>query len=343
MDVTPAQIGTRVTEDFVSPLALSGIARLAAKSPLIAERKDVQYFSMPSKSLLNRCSNPDMPFQWTINPYRGCEFACKYCYARYTHEFMELRAATDFERLIYAKQNATQHLAMELSRLHPPDSEIALGTSTDPYQPAERQFCVTRQILQLFSRRTDFRLSITTKSNLILRDIDLLQEIARRNSLRINFSITTVNAKLARTLEPRAPSPDLRFKALERLVRAGLRAGVLMMPLLPAITTPRPNLDAVIKRAGQAKAAYLHASTVFLMPSALALMLPFLDKHFPHLRRKYEDVFRQSPFLSSDYQSQVMEHVHDLQRKYGVPRISERDSALLSEHHGAAHQLELGF
>src|SRR5271165_5051137 len=159
-------------------MALVGIARLASQSELLEAKRTVQYFEIPSRSILNR-TKPNMPFQWTINPYRGCEFGCKYCYARYTHEFMEMDA-TEFEDKIYAKAAAAHLLRQELGRI-PLKELIAIGTATDPYQPAERRFGRTRAILEVFARQRGRHLGITTKSDLVLRDLDLLREIARAN------------------------------------------------------------------------------------------------------------------------------------------------------------------
>src|SRR5216110_17854 len=170
-------------------MALVGIARLASESPLLEAKRAVQYFEIPSRSILNR-TKPTMPFRWTINPYRGCEFGCKYCYARYTHEFMEMEA-TDFEDKIYAKAAAAHLLRQELAKIDRKDG-IAIGTATDPYQPAERRFGRTRTALQVFSEHSGSALSITTKSNLVKRDIPLLQEIAERNSISVNMTITTL-------------------------------------------------------------------------------------------------------------------------------------------------------
>src|SRR5579864_7689309 len=193
---------------------LVGIARLASEGESIREGHNVEYFTLPTKSLLNRCvSNRTMPFTWTINPYRGCEFGCRYCYARYTHEFMEMRDGMEFEQKIYVKQHAAARLRHELRRVKPHEA-IALGTATDPYQPAERRYEVTRAILEEFARHRGHELGIVTKSNLVVRDRDLLKEIARSNRLSINLTVTTVNADLARILEPRAPRPDLRIEAL---------------------------------------------------------------------------------------------------------------------------------
>src|SRR3989440_9098872 len=137
------------------PQRLVGIARMAAASPQVRERAEVEYFALESRSALNRESSGRLPFAWTINPYRGCEFGCKYCYARYTHEFMEMRDGIDFERRIYAKQHAAELLRRDLKKVRPHEG-IAVGTATDPYQPAEQKYEITRAILEEFARHQGF-------------------------------------------------------------------------------------------------------------------------------------------------------------------------------------------
>src|SRR5262252_6173476 len=177
---------------------LVGIARMASEGESIREGHNVEYFTLEAKSLLNRCvSKRQMPFTWTINPYRGCEFGCRYCYARYTHEFMEMRDGMEFEQKIYVKQHAADLLRQELRRVKPGES-IALGTATDPYQPAERRYEVTRAILEEFARHHGFELGIVTKSNLVLRDLELLQQISKNNRLFVHITITTLDLNLAR-------------------------------------------------------------------------------------------------------------------------------------------------
>src|SRR5205807_6309031 len=208
---------------------LVGIARLAAEGESLREGNNVEYFTLPVRSLLNRCTTARMPFTWTINPYRGCEFACKYCYARYTHEFMEMRDGVEFEQKIYIKQHTADLLRHELRHVKPGEG-IALGTATDPYQPAERRYEITHGILEEFARHRGFGLGIVTKSNLIVRDVDLLREAARTNVLSIHITVTTLNVELARILEPRAPRPDLRMDAVRQLSEAGLNVGVSSSP-----------------------------------------------------------------------------------------------------------------
>ena len=168
-------------------------------TPLAATR-DVEFIEMPVRTILNRCENPRMPFRWTINPYRGCEFGCVYCYARYTHEFLELRDPMDFERRIFVKRMAAQVLSRTLSRTPIGSDPIAIGTATDPYQPAERKYGLTRSMLEVFAQLGGLDLSITTKSALVVRDLDLLCAINSRSKLSVNFSLMTLNRRLQRIL-----------------------------------------------------------------------------------------------------------------------------------------------
>lgn len=216
---------------------LVGIARLAAQSQTLKAKREIEYLELPSRTVLNRCSNPNMPFRWTVNPYRGCEIGCKYCYARYTHEFMGFDDGRLFEELIYAKQDAAALLRGDLKRKGA--GGIAVGTSTDPYQPAERRFGVTRSLLEVFAEHGGLAISITTKSDLVVRDVDLLCAIGERNAVSVNMTVTTVDEKLARLTEPRAPRPELRLAAVRKLADAGVATGVFANPIMPVITSRR--------------------------------------------------------------------------------------------------------
>src|ERR1700692_648600 len=175
---------------------LVGIARIAADSESLREGHDVEYFTLGTRSLLSRVvSERSLPFTWAINPYRGVEFACKYCYARYTHEFMELRDGVDFERKIFVKQQAAALLRSELKKVKR-EEEIAIGTATDPYQPAERRFEITRAILEELARHSGLTIGIVTKSNLVTRDVEVLRDITKANRVFVNMTITTLNEDL---------------------------------------------------------------------------------------------------------------------------------------------------
>src|SRR5580658_7461648 len=174
---------------ILQPSPAGPLARSASEAPLDSAGHLTEYRPLPSKSIVNKTvSKRGLPFTHAINPYRGCEFGCRYCYARYTHEFLELQP-DEFERKIYFKQNAAWLLKQELRRLKP-GTEIAIGTAIDPYQPLERKQRITRSLLEVFARHSGFKLGIVTKSNLIARDIDLLKEIATRNSLTLHVTVT---------------------------------------------------------------------------------------------------------------------------------------------------------
>lgn len=298
-----------------SPLV--GIARLAARGETIAEGHQVEYLTIENRSLLARCTSTRVPFQWMINPYRGCEFACKYCYARYTHEFMELRDGLDFERRIYVKQHASWLLRQELKQVRRGQS-IAIGTATDPYQPAERNFGVTRSILEEFARHEDLSLGIVTKSNLVLRDVDLLQAISKKNRLSVNLTITTLHPDLARLLEPRAPRPDLRLQAVKKLALAGIQAGVNVAPVLPGITDAPADLESLVRASAEAGATSLYAAPLFLKPCAAKVFLPFLAEKFPRLAAEYEQRYSTRAFASAPYARRITSLIARYRTKYGM-------------------------
>src|SRR5271163_4652752 len=305
-----------------SPLV--GIARLASEGESLREGHNVEYFTLPAKSLLNRCvSRRALPFTWTINPYRGCEFGCQYCYARYTHEFMEMRDGAEFEQKIYVKQHTAGLLRRELRRVKPGEP-IALGTATDPYQPAERRYEITRGILEEFARHRGFELGIVTKSNLVVRDVDLLREVARSNALSVHITVTTLNVELARILEPRAPRPDLRMEAVRELSHAGLTVGVNCSPVLPGITDSPADLEAVVCAAAAAGARHIFAGPLFLKPCSSAIFLPFLEQHFPQLVENYRLRYQDRSFLPPAYGKRVAQLITSFRQKYGIPRADPR-------------------
>jgi DNA repair photolyase len=302
---------------------LVGIARLAAQGESVREGHNVEYFTLPVRSLLNRCTSARMPFDWTINPYRGCEFACKYCYARYAHEFMEMRDGLDFEQKIYIKQHAANLLRQELRQVKP-GQEIAIGTATDPYQPAERRFEVTRAILEELSLHAGLELGIVTKSNLVVRDIDVLQRISRNNRLFVNITITTMKADLARILEPRAPRPDLRLEAMRQLNEAGINAGAICAPVLPGITDSPRDLEAVVRAVAEAGGKYVFANPLFLKPCSAAVFLPFLEKEFPQLVDSYRERYKDRAFLPKAYGKRLSQLMARLREKYGIRNSYDR-------------------
>jgi DNA repair photolyase len=308
---------------------LVGIARLAAASPPAeTKRKSAErpeYFVLPVKSILNRCDSQRVPFEWTINPYRGCEFACKYCYARYTHEYMELDGG-EFEKKIYVKKDAGPLLAWDVAHKYSyasaasggrPAEHIAIGTATDPYQPAEREYGVTRACLEELAKKEGLNVSIITKSDQIVRDIDVLQRIAARSDLAIDITITTLRTRLARMLEPRAPRPDLRLAAVKQLSEAGLAVGVSASPLIPGITDREGDLEAVAAAGKEAGAQWFFSGVLFLMPSSAKQFFPFLRVKFPRLVQQYEKWFSKSGYAPEEYRRKVAERLARIRQTYG--------------------------
>ena len=304
-----------------------GIARLAASSPAAETSRQSsekpEYFLLPVKSILNPCDSRRVPFDWTINPYRGGEFGCKYCYARYTHEYMEIDGG-EFERKIFVKQDASVLLARDIATKYSYNAEgengprpelIAIGTATDPYQPAEKEYGVTRACLEQLATREGLSISLITKSNQIVRDIDILKRIAEKSSLSVNITVTTLKPRLARLLEPRAPRPDLRLAALKQLRDAGLNAGVSASPLLPGIT--ENEMEPLAAASKQAGALWFFSNVLFLMPSSAKEFLPFIRAKFPRLAKQYEEWYAKNGYAPEEYRKKIADRVRKVREKFG--------------------------
>ena len=343
-----AKVHSSANELFpiLQPEPVSGLARLAAEATPLAGGHLVEFRAMEVRSILNRSvSRRRLSLAYSINPYRGCEFACRYCYARYTHEFLAPRAPVAnapnfqdphlFERLIFLKENAAWLLEQELRKIDPAQ-EIALGTATDPYQPAERTAHITRSLLEVFARRSGYRLGIVTKSKLILRDIDLLAQIARANHLVVHLTITTPDAALARLLEPRAPRPDLRFMTVRRLRDAGITTGILCSPLLPGITDSEAAIDRMAQLAAEAHASFFAAEPLFLKSCSRPTFLSFVQEHFPTLVPDYETRFATRDFADQPYRRKLAERVRTACARYSIsPRSTD---ALLTRDTGSVRK-----
>ncbi len=331
----------KANTDVLFPIlqpSLTGIARLAAEAVHADAGHQVEFRAIEARSILSRVvSKRQLLLDYSINPYRGCEFGCRYCYARYTHEFMaprggepgsELSLPDAFERVIFLKQNAAWMLEQELKRV---DRRmlLAIGTATDPYQPIERRARITRSILEVFARQQGFQLGIVTKSNLVVRDVDLLQEIAGLNSLTVHITITTPDAALARKLEPRAPRPDLRFAAVRRLREKGIAAGVFCSPVMPGINDAPRQIDAMAKRASEAGALFFSANPLFLKPCSRETYFGFLRQHFPELVPEYNKRFGKAEFAAPEYRRELSVTVKDACRRYGLRHRLDEEAVTL--------------
>jgi DNA repair photolyase len=231
-----------------------------------------------ARAIISRNDSPDIPFEQSINPYRGCEHGCIYCYARPSHAFMGLSSGIDFETRLFYKVDAGRVLEEELSQRRYVCKPITIGANTDPYQPVERDLKVTRSVLEVLAR-TRHPASIITKSALILRDIDLLADMARDDLVSVAISITTLAAETKRVLEPRTASPQARLRALRELNAAGIPTGVMSAPVIPAITDH--EMESILEAAVDCGARWASYTVVRLPYEIKDLFRDWLTEHFP--------------------------------------------------------------
>lgn len=272
------------------------------------------------KRALNRVHG--MPFEWSLNPYRGCVHACHYCYARETHTYLGLDVHRDFEREIFVKRDLPRLLEQEISRPGWVRSSIAIGTATDPYQPAEKRFRVTRRCLEVLERyRNPF--SIVTKSPLVNRDLDHLQRAARTIDVRVYVTVTTVDRVISDRLEPGAFPPEARLDAVQRLAEAGVPVGVMMAPVMPGINDSAESIEAL------AAAAAAHGAKSF-WAGPLRLAPPVRDHFFATLEREFPDVLPwylrhlEGQHLPRDVRARIEAVSAEAQERYGLPDSARR-------------------
>ncbi|MGY5800022.1 PA0069 family radical SAM protein [Rhizobium hainanense] len=241
------------------------------------------------RTAITRNESPDIPFDRSINPYRGCEHGCIYCFARPTHAYMGLSAGLDFESKLFAKPDAAKLLERELAKPGYKPRVIAIGTNTDPYQPIEKEWRIMRQILEVLNR-ANHPVAIVTKSALVMRDIDILKEMAAKNLVRVGLSVTTLDRKLARAMEPRAATPPRRLEAIQALSEAGIRTSIMVAPIIPALNDHEIEriLDAG-KAAGAQEASYV----ILRLPLEVSpLFRDWLLQHYPDRYRHVMSLIR---------------------------------------------------
>ncbi len=244
-----------------------------------------------SRTIISRNKSPDVPFDRSINPYKGCEHGCTYCFARPTHAFLDMSPGLDFETRIFHKPNAAALLADELHKPGYRCDVIAMGTNTDPYQPVERDAGLTRAILEVL-RDHNHPVSIVTKSDLVLRDLDILGPMAARGQAKVMLSITTLDRELARKMEPRASTPAKRLKAIRHLTDAGVPSGVLAAPMIPGLNDT--ELEDILEAAAKAGAIYAGYIMLRLPLEVKEIFFDWLQKTYPNRARKVMNLLRQS-------------------------------------------------
>ncbi len=296
------------------------------------EALDMRFYEVHAKSVLNRVPERSrMPFRWTINPYRGCSHACAYCFARPTHEYLGFDAGRDFEREIVVKVNAPEVLRAELARPAWKREHVALGTNTDPYQWVESRYRLMEGIWEAL-RDAANPCSVLTKSPLLLRDLALMLEIARRASFSASLSIPTLDEKAWRATEPHTPSPRARLEAVAELNRAGIPTGILLAPLMPGINDAPRQLEPLLELAAEAGATSVSGIALHLRRGVREVFMEWLRSQRPDLVPRYEELYRRSAYAPSEERRRLA----GLVRKGGRSRSFRRAAELRTGHELAA-------
>jgi DNA repair photolyase len=293
---------------------------------VLRERGGVQYKELRSRNLLNRCTSARMPFEWTVNPYRGCAMGCRYCYAAYTHEFMGVATPEEFHTTVFVKTGMEEETGRALARVVARGEAIALGSATDPYQPGEAQARVTRHFLQQVAAHRGVKIGITTKGALVLRDLDLLQKIAARSSLSVHVSLNSTDAELLRRTEPWAPPPEVRLEVMRRLHDAGIEVWLGLAPVLPILTDGEDALDALFAAAAAAGVRSYFSQVLFLRSPTREKYLRWLQAEFPRHVAAYEDAYAGGRvYLQGGYRDHVQRLVRRLAAKHGLADDHDED------------------
>jgi len=299
---------------------------------LLTTQADLQYHAAPARGIFNPPAATGMGF-WSINPYVGCAFGCAYCYARDTHRYTLERAGEvgrqvaeslppwlAFERRVLVKEQAGARVREALRSPRSPSAgeSLVIGSATDPYQPAERRFRITRSVLEALEPVQGLSIVLITKSPLVTRDIPLLRQLAERNAVQVHVSLITVDRELARTLEPRAPTPESRLRAVRRLVEAGLEVSVNCMPVLPGITDAPAQLEALVQAVAATGVQSLGACALRLRSASRRRYLPVVREQFPALVASYEKTYRDSAYSSDSYRTGLEQYMANLCERYGL-------------------------
>ena len=338
------------------------VGALRMSLPVLDRRlRGTRFFEHPARSIINAPESTGMRF-WSINPYVGCEFGCTYCYARFAHRYVVERARDDgrvdgdefrdlrgphgweaFEHRIFVKRKADVLSALERDlprvrrRAQTERQSIAIGTATDPYQPAERTFRITRAVLERFRRERGFGIGIIAKGPLVRRDATLLAELSARHELTVHVSLITVDEDIIRLVEARSPMPHARLRALRHLVEAGVNAGLIVAPVLPGITDATEQLRELLRQAKAAGARFASPVPLRLYPAVREPFLPVIERHWPELASRYRAAYRDAMDAPDEYQEALNRRFMRLAVEVGIPLSAERNGTATP----AARQLDL--
>lgn len=286
----------------------------------------VTFEEIECKSALNRITIPDMPhLRWSLNPYRGCQHACVYCFARGNHEFLGYDTGRDFDQRIVVKTNLVPVLRSELRQARWKREGVTIGTACDPYQQAEQKYGLTRGALRLFLAHAN-PCSIITKSPAIERDLPVLRDLSRVAECTVLFSVATLREEVWQHIEPGTAKPIKRLEAMAQLANAGIRCGVMLAPIIPGLTDDTDNMEAVVRAACDYGASFVGDNVLYLKPGTKEWFMPFLRETYPHLLPTYQR-FYQGPYAPRNYTKDVSAAVSDVRERYGMTaeRQAERE------------------
>ncbi|KOV55593.1 radical SAM protein [Streptomyces sp. AS58] len=298
--------------------ALFGADAVTTRTFDTPEFRGITFHEIRARSIINRVPGASrMPFEWTVNPYRGCTHACVYCFARKTHSYLDLDTGLGFDSQIVVKVNAPDLLRRQLGSRRWQGEHIAMGTNVDCYQRAEGRYRLMPGILSALRDHAN-PFSILTKGTLILRDLDLLAEAARVTDVGISVSVGFTDTELWRTVEPGTPAPERRLDVVRTLGEHGIGCGVLMAPVIPFLSDQPAQLRATVREIAAAGATSVTPLVLHLRPGAREWFMAWLERHHPHLVRRYERLYADGAYAPKWYQRRITRQVHDLAREYGI-------------------------
>jgi DNA repair photolyase len=304
------------TRDVADTVRVGGTAALTGAD---ARADHARYQEVTCRSALNRVQG--MPFNWTLNPYRGCTHGCHYCFARRYHVQFEMNADDDFASMILVKENIVEVLTRELDRPTWMREQVAVGTATDPYQPIEGHYKLTRGAIAALTRgRTP--IGLVTKGPMVVRDIDVLQQQSRAAGCTIYMSVPTVDEDAWRILEPGTAHPLQRLRAIRELVDAGIHAGVLMAPIVPGFSSSRAKLERTIKAIADHGARFVGCNVMYLQDGTRMHFMKFIEREFPSMAPRFEKLYSKK-YPPDAYRREVKGMVRVLQERYGLSKREE--------------------
>ncbi|WP_412076184.1 Rv2578c family radical SAM protein [Streptomyces xanthophaeus] len=307
-----------LTERPTGPTALFGADAVVTRTFDTPEFRGITFHEVRARSVLNRVPGASrMPFEWTVNPYRGCSHACVYCFARNTHSYLDLDTGIGFDSQIVVKTNAPEVLRRELGARRWTGAHVAMGTNVDCYQRAEGRYRLMPGIIEALRDRAN-PFSILTKGTLILRDLPLLRQAAEVTEVGISVSVGFTGHELWRTVEPGTPSPAARLAAVRTLTAAGLECGVLMAPVIPFLGDAPEQLRDTVRAVAESGATSVTPLVLHLRPGAREWFMAWLGEHHPHLVGRYERMYAGGSYAPTWYQRQITRQVHELAAAFGI-------------------------